>query len=101
MTAPNKPRTPVKVTILGEEYTLKSATSPEQTREVAEYVDKTIREVRDSGMAIETHRAVILACLRVAGELFAARNNSAEVQSGMEALIEEIRPWLPPAKRHD
>lgn len=101
MSSSAKPLTPVKVTILGEDYTLRSPTSPEQTRQVAEYVDSAIREVLDSGITIETHRAVILACLRVAGELFAARNETASVEQGIQSLIEEIRPWLPPAKRHD
>ena len=95
------PRTPVKVTILGDDYTVRSAASPEETRAVAQYVDSTIRDVMQSGAAIETHRGVILACLRIAGELFEARNRAAEVDHGMEALIDEIRPWLPPAKRHD
>jgi cell division protein ZapA len=104
MTVPktsNTPRTPVKVTILGEEFTIRSAASPEETRSVAQYVDSTIRDIMQSGVAIETHRGVILACLRIAGELFEARRNAAEVHQGMEALIDEIRPWLPPAKRHD
>jgi cell division protein ZapA (FtsZ GTPase activity inhibitor) len=96
-----KQRTPVKVTILGEEYVVRSATSPEETHAVATYVDSTIREIMQSGAAIETHRAVILACLRIAGELSEARKASGSVNTTMLELIEEVRPWLPPAKRYD
>jgi hypothetical protein len=50
---------------------------------------------------VETHKAAILACLRVAGELFQARADASAVTEAMAALADEIRPWLPPAKRRD
>lgn len=97
----DKQRTPVRVTILGEEYSLRSATSPEETQAVAKYVDTTIRELMQSGAALETPRAMIMACLRIAGELFEARKAAAELNREMQEVIGEIRPWLPPAKRYD
>jgi cell division protein ZapA len=89
----------VKVTILGEEFTLRSATTPEDTVAIAKHVDSSIREIMQSGVVVETHKASILACLRMAGELFEARAKEARVAKEMEALSAEIRPWLPPAKR--
>jgi cell division protein ZapA len=94
----NKKHT-VKVTILGEEFTLRSATSPEETQAVAKFVDTSIREIMQAGIVIETHKAAVLACLRMAGELFELRNQEAKHVDEMQALSQEIRPWLPPAKR--
>lgn len=94
-------KTSVRVTILGEEYTLRSAASEEETRTVARYVDQQVREIMQTGLVIETHKAAILACLRLAGELFQTRIDSRRAESDMSALSDEIRPWLPPARRHD
>jgi cell division protein ZapA len=95
------PRHSVKVTILGEDYTLRTATSPEEARAVAQYVDSAIQEILQSGSVVETHKGAILACLRIAGELFEARKQDADLSAAMSALSDEIRPWLPPAKRYD
>ena len=91
----------VRVTILGDEYTLRSPTTPEETQAIARQVDQSIREIMDAGLAIETHKAAILACLRMAGDLAEARAQVAEATDGMRALSQTIRPWLPPTKRHD
>ncbi|MEO7043194.1 MAG: cell division protein ZapA [Gemmatimonadaceae bacterium] len=96
-----KPKTSVRVTILGDEYTLRSATSAEETQTIAKQVDVSIREIMASGLVVETHKAAILACLRMAGELAQAQMEAAQLSSKMTALSQEIRPWLPPAKRYD
>jgi cell division protein ZapA (FtsZ GTPase activity inhibitor) len=89
------------VTILGDEYTLRSATTVEETQAIAKQVDQSIREIMQSGLVVETHKAAILACLRMAGELAQVRAGVAALSSEMTALSQEIRPWLPPAKRYD
>lgn len=94
-----KTKNVVKVSILGEEYTLRSETSPEETLAVAEYLDETIKSTMSAGGAPDTKKAAILAALRITGELFEARQASKEVASAMTALSDEIRPLLPPAKR--
>lgn len=93
--------TTVRVTILGDEYTLRSATSAEETQAIAKQVDQSIREIMQSGLVVETHKAAILACLRMAGELTQAQAEAAGLSTQMVALSQEIRPWLPPAKRYD
>ena len=90
----------VNVTIQGAEYTLRTETSPDDARAIAEYVDQVISETMESGARIESHKAAILAALRIAGELFEARAQADELAAEMGALSEEIRPWLPPAKRN-
>jgi cell division protein ZapA len=90
----------VTVTIQGAEYTLRTETSPDHTRAIAEYVDLVIGETMESGARIESHKAAILAALRIAGELFESRALSEQLAGEMAALSEEIKPWLPPAKRN-
>lgn len=89
----------VRVTILNEEYQIRSDASPEHTRAVAQYLDQAIREVLASGTVVEAGRASILAALRITGELFELRDAAEEIESGMQGLSAEVRRLLPPAKR--
>jgi len=95
----NEKRSSVKVTIVGQELTIRSDASPEHTREVAAYVDKAIRGIMNSGAVVESNRAAILAALQITDELFRARNAQRELNASMDALSSEVRRWLPPAKR--
>lgn len=89
----------VSVTIQGAEYTLRTETSPDEARAIAEYVDEVISETMSSVARIESHKAAILAALRIAGELYEAKAQAHELAADMASLSDEIRPWLPPAKR--
>jgi len=89
----------VKVTILNEELTIRSDTPPEHTKAVAQYLDQTIRQVMSGGQIVESHRAIVLAALRITGELFEERRVSSDLTTAMTSLSEEVRPLLPPAKR--
>ena len=93
------PKHSVKVSILNEELTIRSDSPPEHTKAVAQYLDHAIRQVMSSGAIIESHRAVVLAALRVTGELFEERNASKELTTAITALSADVRPLLPPAKR--
>jgi cell division protein ZapA (FtsZ GTPase activity inhibitor) len=90
----------VRVTILNEEYAIRSDVSPEHTRAVAAYLDSAIRRVLDSGSVVETSRAAILAALHITGELFEARERD-ELTGRIHALQAEVRRMLPPQKRGD
>lgn len=88
----------VRVTILNEEYSIRSDASPEHTRAVASYLEDAIRRVLDSGSVVETNRATILAALQITGELFEAREGS-DITQRIQGLSAEVRRLLPPAKR--
>ena len=92
-------RSSVKVSIVGQEITIRSEASAEHTREVAAYVDKTIRTIMNSGAIIEPSRAAVLAALQITDELFRARASQRAVDESMQSLSSEVRRWLPPAKR--
>ena len=88
----------VRVTIMNEEYAIRSDTSPEHTRQVAAYLDDAIRRVVDSGTVVETGRASILAALQITGELFEARAGN-EMTDKLKALSADIRRLMPTGKR--
>jgi len=92
-------RTSVRVTIFGDEYTIRSDASPSHTREVAEYVDRTIRQVQSAGTIVETHKVAILAALQITDELFRLRAEGKELGASIEDLSADVRRWLPPNKR--
>ena len=89
----------VRVTIVGDEYSLRSEATQEHAEAVAAYVDSAIRKVMSSASMMEPQKAAILAALQITDELFTARENLAEVTGYMQALSEEVSHWLPPAKR--
>jgi len=91
----------VRVTILGDEYSIRSDASPERTRAVAEHVDNVIRETMRAGNIVETQKAAILAALSITDELFDIRESGEDLAGDMKRLTTEIRPWLPPAKRKE
>jgi cell division protein ZapA len=89
----------VNVTIVGEEYAIRSDASPEHTRAVAGYVDRAIRAVMNSGAVVESHRAAILAALQITDELFQERASRSDLADGLRSLSADIRHMLPPSKR--
>ena len=99
MSAESDRRTSVRVTILGDEYTIRSGASPAHTREVAEYVDRIIRQVMSAGTIVETHKVAILAALQITDELFRVRAEGKELSAAIEELSADVRRWLPPNKR--
>jgi cell division protein ZapA (FtsZ GTPase activity inhibitor) len=90
----------LKVTILNDDYAIRSDMAPEHAREVAHYLDQAIRKVMQSGGVVESHRAVVLAALQITGELFEARTSTKATEESIKSLSEYVRPLLPPSKRH-
>ena len=87
-------RNVVRVTILNEDYNIRSDASAEHTRAVAEHVDRAIRQVMSTGLVVESNKAAILAALQIAGELFEARENANQLSRSIRSLAEETRSLL-------
>jgi cell division protein ZapA len=92
-------RNVVKVSILDEEFTIRTEASLEHTVAVAEHVDRAMRQVIGSS-SVEARKAAILAALQIADELLQQRRTTEELTEGLRRLSGEIRPWLPPKKRN-
>lgn len=92
-------RQAVRVTIGGEEYSVRSDLPPEYTREVAAYLDAALKRVRDSLPMVESHKAAILAALAITDELFQARRGDRQIADRLTGLADEFARMLPPSKR--
>jgi cell division protein ZapA len=88
-----------KVSIVGEEYTIRSDATPEHTKAVAAYLDREIRKVLGANSLIETHKAAILAAMQITDELFRERTTARDIEDQLRGLGNEVRHMLPPAKR--
>ena len=89
----------VRVTIMGEEFTIRSDAPPDHTRAVAEYLDTRIREIMASGTVVESHKASVLAALQITNDLFEARESDTRLAGEIRGFADELRRWLPPPKR--
>jgi len=89
----------VKVTILNEEYAIRTDRPPEHAKEVAKYFDQAIRKVMSAGGVVESNRAVVLAGLQLTAELFDARASLESTEEAVKDLSDYVRPLLPPSKR--
>jgi len=59
----------VQVTILGQSYTVRSDSDPEEVRRVADFVNQRINEAHNAARTANSLTAVVLALLNVAAEL--------------------------------
>ncbi len=59
----------VKVSLLGQEFHLKSESSAEEVQRVARFVEEQISQVTSAGRAVDTMQAAILALFNVSATL--------------------------------
>ncbi len=95
----NAKKTVVKVTIGGDEYTLKSDRPPEYTHAVAAHVDQALSDVQLTGTIVETHKAAILAALAITDELFQTKRGQKEMALRLDGLAADLTRLLPPNQR--
>ena len=91
---------PVKVTVAGEDVTIRSEQPAEHSISVAHHVDASIRRIQEQSPLVDTGKAAILAALQIADELFRTRADAERGSERLEQTMEEIRRMLPPAKRN-
>lgn len=90
---------PVKVSVAGEEVTIRSEQPAEHSRAVAQHVDESIRRIQEQSPMVDSGKAAILAALQIADELFRTRSDAERGTERLEQTMEEVRRMLPPAKR--
>ncbi len=87
----------VQVSILGQQFNLKSDAPPEQVRRVARFVEDQISQVTSSGRAVDSLQAAILALLNVSAAHLADETSSTgsrEEAQRLSQLIEKIETAL-------
>ena len=65
----------VEISILGQNYSLLSEADDEYIRELAEYVNEKLEEVKNKAKAQTTTRIAVIAALNIADELFKLSSN--------------------------
>lgn len=88
----------VELTVLGQALTLRSPESPDYLRALAAYLEDRVRAVQRGGVR-DPARALILAALDIADELFRAREEQAraagDVQARLGALLSLLERATP------
>ncbi|HEY3066188.1 MAG TPA: cell division protein ZapA [Methylomirabilota bacterium] len=87
----------VELTVLGETLTLRSAAAPEHLRALAAFLEERVGELERGGVR-DRRRALIMAALDIADELFRARedtNRDADLLERLGALRVELERATP------
>lgn len=78
------PDQPVKVSIYGTDYRVNGEADEAYIRRIADYVDRTMREISRQGRHISPTRIAVLAAFNIADELHQLRGEGQVEESTME-----------------
>jgi len=83
----------VQVSILGQQFNLRSEAAPEQVHRVARFVEDQIAQVTSSGRAVDSLQAAILALLNVSAAHLDGAPPSPQIgenEQRLSQLVEKI-----------
>ena len=85
----------IKITIFGQEYSVKAPADPTYIKKIAEYVDTKMREVQSGFSSTQSsNRIALLSAMNITDELFNAKkqgdSDNSEVEEKITSLIELI-----------
>ena len=85
----------IKITIFGQEYSVKAPADPTYIKKIAEYVDTKMREVQSGFSSTQSsNRIAILSAMNITDELFNAKkrgdSDNNEIEQKITSLIELI-----------
>ncbi|MFH0925868.1 MAG: cell division protein ZapA [bacterium] len=93
--------TKTEVEIFGQNYTIKSDSSPDYILRLAEYVDTKMREVRDNTNLTSESKIAILAALYITEELDKIQNQKQKVSECVEKKVNDLIGKLDTALKRD
>ena len=85
----------VKISIFGQEYSVKAPADPDYIKKIAQYLDEKMREVQSGFSSTQSStRIAILAGMNITDELFTAKQSgeidSSDAEQKISTLIELI-----------
>jgi len=91
----------VKVVIFGEEHSIRSSDESEFVMEVADYVDKKMRDIATKNKNLSPNKIAMLTALNIAGELFDLKrkneNSLSDVENRTKNILELLDSRLSPS----
>ena len=84
----------VTVKIYGQEYTIAGDKSREQIIQVADRVDKTMRDIAEVVGAISTSSLAVLTAINFADELFVNKVNVSEMEQEREQMQKDVDHYI-------
>ena len=91
----SKANNQVKISIFGQEYSVKAPADPDYIKKIAQYLDEKMREVQSGFSSTQSStRIAILAGMNITDELFTAKQSgeidSSDAEQKISTLIELI-----------
>ena len=81
----------IKITIFGQEYSVKAPADPTYIKEIAVYVDSKMREVQAGFSSTQSaNRIAILSAMNITDELFNARKEGDSEEINVEEKITSL-----------
>lgn len=84
----------IKVNIYGQEYPIKSDADATYVQQIAEYVDRKMKEVAEKVPARIHSQLAVLTALNIADELFKEREEKEKKLSEVEEKTQSLIEWL-------
>jgi len=84
----------IKVNIYGQEYPIRSDADATYVQQIAEYVDRKMKEVAEKVPARIHSQLAVLAALHIADELFKEREDKEKKLSEVEEKTQSLIEWL-------
>lgn len=81
----------IRVTIYGDEYSIKGDADIETTKKVAEYVNLKMEEVQNSVTSRDKVKVAVLSALNIAGELLGFKEKCEQYLNEYEELQKKAR----------
>jgi cell division protein ZapA len=84
----------IGVTILGERYTIRATEDPAYVERVAQYVEEKLTEAIRESSSLPSSKAVVLASLNIADDLFKREADRARSEAAIAARLGELSELL-------
>jgi len=85
---------PIRIRILDHEYLLRSDEDEERVREIAEFVNAKLGEIRHSGANLSEGKAAILAAFYVASDYFQAVRERDRLMTYVEERVRSLNEQI-------
>ncbi len=89
----------VRVTVGGEEVSIRTELPPEHAIAVGAHVEATLRRIREAAPTFEAGKVALLAALQIADELLRARGDGEAAAATLREVQGELNRMLPPGRR--